>query len=119
LDRVGLADLGQHLPSELSGGEQQRVAIARALANDPRLLLADEPTGNLDSVTGESIVELFGELSAAGATIVMVTHDQSVAQRASRIVSMQDGKIIGDRRRPPSPEQSFAAVRHGRADAAV
>ncbi|MCC6935939.1 MAG: ABC transporter ATP-binding protein [Thermomicrobiales bacterium] len=96
LDRVGIADLARNLPSELSGGEQQRAAIARALANEPALLLADEPTGNLDSATGERIVALLAEVWRQGTTIVMVTHDHDVANHATRIVSMRDGSIVED-----------------------
>jgi putative ABC transport system ATP-binding protein len=101
LERVGLADLAHNLPSELSGGEQQRVAIARALANAPRLLLADEPTGNLDSRNGAVVVGLLHDLWTSGTTIVMVTHDLGVARRAHRIIAMRDGEIVEDRAREP------------------
>ncbi len=94
LDRVGLAERAAQLPSELSGGEQQRVAIARALANDPPILLADEPTGNLDSETGMRVVELLMELNRAGKTIVLVTHEEVLARTVARIVRVRDGKII-------------------------
>ncbi|WIV66022.1 ABC transporter ATP-binding protein [Natrialbaceae archaeon AArc-T1-2] len=93
LERVGLGDRGDHLPSELSGGQRQRVAIARALVNDPALVLADEPTGNLDTETGASILELFDDLHAAGNTIVVVSHERHVAERAERIVHLLDGGI--------------------------
>lgn len=93
LERVGLAERATQLPSELSGGEQQRVAIARALVNDPPILLADEPTGNLDSETGERVVELLLELNRVGKTIVLVTHEEALARKASRIVRVRDGKI--------------------------
>lgn len=93
LARVGLQDHAHQLPSELSGGEQQRVAIARALINDPPILLADEPTGNLDTQTSEQVLQLFSELHRSGKTIVLVTHEQSLARAASRIVSMRDGRI--------------------------
>lgn len=93
LARVGLADRETQLPSELSGGEQQRVAIARALVNDPPILLADEPTGNLDTTTAMSIVDLLRELAQAGKTIVLITHEQNLAQAAGRVVRMRDGKI--------------------------
>ncbi len=94
LERVGLADRMQHLPSELSGGEQQRVAIARALINDPRVLFADEPTGNLDSQTGEKILELLLDLGRTDRrTILVVTHDQTLAQRGDRILRIEDGML--------------------------
>jgi len=94
LDRLGLGDRLKHKPNELSGGERQRVAIARALINDPDLLLADEPTGNLDRKTGESIMQLFAELNEAGQTIVMVTHDTSVADHAHRIITLDSGQLV-------------------------
>lgn len=96
LERVDIAHLALNLPSELSGGEQQRAAIARALANSPSLLLADEPTGNLDSATGERIVDLLGDVWRSGTTIVMVTHDAAVAARASRVIRMLDGRVAQD-----------------------
>ncbi len=94
LERVGLGDRLHHLPSELSGGQCQRVAIARALAVDPPLLLADEPTGNLDTASGAEVLGLFQELHAAGRTIVMVTHDPEVAALADRRVHLEDGHIV-------------------------
>jgi ABC-type lipoprotein export system ATPase subunit len=96
LDRVGLADHAHKLPSAISGGQQQRVAIARALANDPPIVLADEPTGNLDSKTSENVFQLFEELVAQGKTIVMVTHDDSQAQRVSRTLLLVDGEIVNE-----------------------
>ena len=94
LESVGLADRLNHLPSQLSGGQQQRVAIARALVNQPELLLADEPTGALDSRTGREVLDLITALHQEGITIVLVTHDGSVAQRAQRIVRIEDGRIL-------------------------
>ena len=102
LKRVGLADRAKHTPGELSGGERQRVAIARAIVNHPRLILADEPTGNLDSRTGEQILEIFHSLHADGATIILVTHEMHVAAQGERLINMKDGKIIDDR--PVTPE---------------
>jgi ABC-type lipoprotein export system ATPase subunit len=97
LRRVGLGERADHFVSELSGGEQQRVAIARALMNDPPLLLADEPTGNLDSAAGESIMKLLAELHREGRTIVLVTHDEAVASYANREILIRDGLIASDR----------------------
>ena len=91
---VGLAHREKHRPSQLSGGEQQRVAIARALANKPALLLADEPTGELDARTGAEIIALFGQLNADGTTIVVVTHDEELASAAKRKIHMRDGAIV-------------------------
>ena len=96
LERVGLGHRGSHKPSELSGGERQRVAIARAIVNEPKILLADEPTGNLDSRTGKEILELFDRLHAGGNTIVLVTHDPEVGKRAARTVRVRDGRIESD-----------------------
>jgi len=93
LDRVGLGERAEHLPSNLSGGEQQRVAIARALANAPRAILADEPTGNLDSTTSAEIIDLLAELAGSGVAVVVVTHADTVAERAGRRVRMRDGRI--------------------------
>uniref|UniRef100_A0A7C4GIH0 ABC transporter ATP-binding protein n=1 Tax=candidate division WOR-3 bacterium TaxID=2052148 RepID=A0A7C4GIH0_UNCW3 len=94
LELVGLRDRARHRPNELSGGEMQRVAVARALANRPRLLLADEPTGNLDSRTGREIMALFDSLANQGNTVLLVTHDQTVADHARRIVRLSDGRIV-------------------------
>ena len=100
---VGLADRAEHFPSQMSGGQQQRVAIARALVNQPSLLLADEPTGNLDSRTSVEIMEIFQNLNAKGLTIVLVTHEQDIAQFAERVLVFRDGKIRKDDRVPNRP----------------
>jgi putative ABC transport system ATP-binding protein len=96
LDRVGLAERASFKPTKLSGGERQRVAIARALVGRPAIVLADEPTGNLDSTTGASIIELIHELNAAGATIIMITHDAGLADRAPRQIRVLDGHVVSD-----------------------
>jgi putative ABC transport system ATP-binding protein len=98
LDRVGLADRARHLPSRLSGGQRQRVAIARALANEPLVVLADEPTGNLDTAATLDVLRIFEDLRAAGQTLVIVTHDERVAATADRLVSMRDGMFVDDTR---------------------
>jgi putative ABC transport system ATP-binding protein len=99
LERVGLADRVRHRPTEMSGGQRQRVAVARALVNEPAIVLADEPTGNLDSVTGAGILALFDELHAAGHTLILVTHEADVAARAERTIQIMDGRITSDTRR--------------------
>lgn len=94
--RVGLQDRQHHTPAELSGGEQQRVSIARALANDPLVILADEPTGNLDSRSGGEILDLFDELNAEGTTVIMVTHDEDIGKHPPRVIRLRDGRVESD-----------------------
>ena len=103
LERVGLGDRMDHTPSQLSGGQQQRVAIARALVNGPRVILADEPTGNLDSRTSVEVMALFQELGRSGITVVLVTHEPDVATYAGRVVVLKDGRLQSDRRQAPAP----------------
>ena len=110
LERVGLADRIHHKPTELSGGQQQRVGIARALAKAPHILLADEPTGNLDTRSGEEIMDILGELHAGGMTVVLVTHEPDIAAHADRIVMMRDGLIVSD-----EPSDGAARRRQARA----
>lgn len=98
LERVGLGDRIDHMPNEMSGGQRQRVAIARALANEPPLILADEPTGNLDSVSSIEIMELFSQLHDEGATVVVVTHEENIAEFTDRIIRFQDGQLLSDKR---------------------
>jgi len=103
LDMVNLGDRMHHRPSELSGGQRQRVAIARALVNGPSIVLADEPTGNLDSKTGVEIMELLADIHRRGNTVILVTHEEEVAARADRIIRLRDGRIESDRTAPPAP----------------
>jgi putative ABC transport system ATP-binding protein len=120
LARVGLGDRTDHHPSQLSGGQQQRVAIARALVNRPRVLLADEPTGNLDSRTSVEVMAILQELGRAGITVILVTHETDIAEHASRIIVMRDGRILSDERRTariaaPRPVDDDAEAALGRA----
>jgi putative ABC transport system ATP-binding protein len=96
LESVGLGDRSRHVPSELSGGQQQRVAVARALATNPALILADEPTGNLDSVASSEVLDIFSSVHRAGRTVVVITHEEDVAKRARRVVRLRDGQIVSD-----------------------
>ncbi|MCK9422353.1 MAG: ABC transporter ATP-binding protein [Bacteroidales bacterium] len=97
LKKVGMGDRLSHKPNELSGGQQQRVAIARALVNEPEIILADEPTGNLDSKSGAEVMELFRKLNSEGKTLVLITHDTEIAKKAKRVVNILDGKVIEDK----------------------
>ncbi len=112
LESVGLLGRKKHLPAQLSGGQQQRVAIARALVGEPRFLLADEPTGNLDSNTAQGVMELLNEINAQGTTIIMVTHDQELAQQSPRNIHILDGRIAQEsgKRTPVTPAETAAAV---------
>jgi len=110
LERVDMVDQADKLPTALSGGQQQRVAIARALANDPPIIVADEPTGNLDSKTADAVFGLFEELVRGGKTILMVTHDDDLAHRVTRTVTIADGAIVGDERTTPLWRQDGASV---------
>jgi len=108
LERVGLGKRLDHHPSQLSGGQQQRVAIARAIVTEPKIILADEPTGNLDSKTSVDIMALFQELGASGITIVLVTHENDIAEYAARVITMRDGRIEQDKRQTPVPARPEA-----------
>ncbi len=102
-----------HRPNELSGGERQRVALARALASEPDVILADEPTGNLDSAAGEEVVALFEELVAEGRTVILVTHDLDIAQRARRVIRLRDGRIEEDTGAPREPRSPVSSAAQG------
>lgn len=112
LNTVGLENRIHHFPNELSGGEQQRVAIARALVNDPEVILADEPTGNLDSRTGLEIISIFQKLNRQGRTIVLITHDENLAEHASRIVKIMDGRLVNDKK-VARPKDAARALNDG------
>ena len=111
LDLVGLADRAEYEPSRLSGGQQQRVAVARALVTEPALLLADEPTGNLDSHATEDVLDVFDDLNAAGRTIVLITHEEEVGARAGRVIRLFDGRVVADERQEPAGRHTAGASR--------
>ncbi|MEV6302801.1 ABC transporter ATP-binding protein [Actinoplanes sp. NPDC051861] len=110
LDLVGLADRADHEPNQLSGGQQQRVAVARALVTEPALLLADEPTGNLDSHATEEVLSVFDDLNAAGRTIVLITHEEDVGARADRLIKLFDGRVVGDSHQQPVGRHAMAGA---------
>jgi putative ABC transport system ATP-binding protein len=110
LERVNMAHRMKHYPSQLSGGQQQRLAVARALSGEPAVLLADEPTGNLDSKNGEAVMELLHELHRVGATIIMVTHDPRFARHAERTISLFDGRVVDETRMQPAPQERTPGV---------
>ncbi len=114
LERIGIAHRADHRPQQLSGGQQQRVAVARAVVTQPKLILADEPTGNLDTTNGEEVLNLLNQLNAEGTTIVMVTHDLSHADHASRVVQMLDGRVLTENVVGLRTHQPIAEARHVR-----
>jgi putative ABC transport system ATP-binding protein len=113
LDAVGLSERIEHVPSELSGGQQQRVAVARAICTDPAIILADEPTGNLDTASTGEVLALFGRLNIEGRTVIMITHEADVADHAKRVVRLRDGLVVEDRRQAPvaGPPPAYAGAR--------
>jgi putative ABC transport system ATP-binding protein len=113
LHRVGLGDRVHHHPNQMSGGQQQRVAIARALVGDPRVILADEPTGNLDSATSVEVMAIFQDLRLSGITVVLVTHEPDIASYAARVVTMKDGRLLSDRRQNPETAVPHAVEAQG------
>ena len=118
LERVSLDKRATHKPSELSGGERQRVAIARAIVNEPKIILADEPTGNLDTRTGTQIMKIFHELNASGVTVILVTHEMDVAVQAKRVIRMRDGKIVEDKPVDESVRKELLGA-HANVEAAI
>jgi putative ABC transport system ATP-binding protein len=113
LDRVGLRDWAEHTPAEMSGGQKQRVAIARSLIGKPRMILADEPTGALDSETSKQIMDLLTEINRSGITLLIVTHDAEVASRCQRTIRLRDGKVVPDGEPAPRPSAPHAIVTAG------
>ena len=114
LDQMGIAEHAHKLPSAVSGGQQQRVAIARALANDPPIVVADEPTGNLDTATARTMLKVFEDLVSQGRTVIIVTHDKEIAQRAHRVVTLEDGRVVNEKCREMGLQRPPAADGHRR-----